>query len=112
VAQLLRQHIFNPARLKLSAIKAQMPVRYWANLPEARLIRPLTRQSVARAEAMISTSMEDAACSTALLGVAATCAKATRSLEALQRQVAGCRDCPLGAAATQTVFGEGPPQRG
>ena len=29
------------------------------------------------------------------------------SLEALRKAAAGCRECPLGAPATQTVFGEG-----
>lgn len=96
--------IFNPARPKLAAMKAQMPVHYWSNLPEARLIRPLSRQSAARSEAMIGTSIEDAAGPTLPPAIPATAG----SIEALQRQAAGCRDCPLGAAATQTVFGEGP----
>jgi DNA polymerase len=36
-------HIFNPARLKVQAMRAEMPVRYWHNLPEARAIGPLVR---------------------------------------------------------------------
>ena len=36
-------HIFNPARLKVQAMRAEMPVRYWHNLPEARAIGPLGR---------------------------------------------------------------------
>ena len=35
--------IFNPARLKVSAMKAEMPTRYWKNLPESRLIPELVR---------------------------------------------------------------------
>ena len=35
--------IFNPARLKVSAMKAEMPKRYWSNLPESRLIPELVR---------------------------------------------------------------------
>ena len=35
--------IFNPARLKIQAMKAEMPTRYWRNLPESRLIPELTR---------------------------------------------------------------------
>ncbi len=31
-------------------------------------------------------------------------------IEALRREAAGCRACPLWANATQTVFGEGPPE--
>ena len=100
--------IFNPARPKLAAMKAQMPVRYWSNLPEARLIRPLSRQSVARSEAMIGTSMEDAAGSGVSPAVPTACAEAACSPESIRRLASGCRDCSLGAAATQTVFGEGP----
>ncbi len=33
-----------------------------------------------------------------------------RTLQALREAAAACRDCPLGAAATQVVFGEGAPQ--
>ena len=46
--------IFNPARLKIGAMKSEMPVKYWHNLPEARLIRPLVQQAGRRAEAMIA----------------------------------------------------------
>jgi DNA polymerase len=33
--------IFNPARVKVKAMKAEMPVRHWATLPEAQLIPEL-----------------------------------------------------------------------
>ena len=33
---------------------------------------------------------------------------ASRSLRTLKAAAAGCRGCPLHAAATRTVFGEGP----
>ncbi len=39
--QLLRQSIFNPARLKVKAMQNEMPKKYWRNLPEASLIKPL-----------------------------------------------------------------------
>ena len=32
------QNIFNPARLKVKAMQAEMPKKYWRNLPEASLI--------------------------------------------------------------------------
>ena len=35
--------IFNPARLKVSMMKSEMPVKYWRNLPEAELIPSLVR---------------------------------------------------------------------
>ena len=33
--------IFNPSRLKVKAMQAEMPKKYWRNLPEASLIKPL-----------------------------------------------------------------------
>lgn len=50
--------IFNPARLKLKAMKGQMPVRYWKNLPEARLIAPLAASAGRRTQAMLATHPE------------------------------------------------------
>lgn len=40
--------IFNPARLKVAAMKKEMPVRYWAHLPEARVIGELVREAPQR----------------------------------------------------------------
>ncbi|WP_422009969.1 TIGR03915 family putative DNA repair protein [Roseateles sp.] len=40
--------IFNPARLKVAAMKREMPVRYWAQLPEAALIGELVRDAPQR----------------------------------------------------------------
>ncbi|MGQ7445312.1 DUF4130 domain-containing protein, partial [Streptococcus suis] len=38
-------NIFNPARLKIAAMKSEMPVKYWKNLPEARLIQGMIREA-------------------------------------------------------------------
>ncbi|MFG6468307.1 TIGR03915 family putative DNA repair protein [Roseateles sp. BYS87W] len=40
--------IFNPARVKVAAMKKEMPVRYWAQLPEAQLIDGLLRDAPRR----------------------------------------------------------------
>ena len=45
--------IFNPARLKVAAMQAEMPRKYWHNLPEARMIAPLIRSAGERAAGMI-----------------------------------------------------------
>lgn len=45
--------IFNPARLNLSAMRAEMPRRYWANLPETAAIGELSRAAPARVAAML-----------------------------------------------------------
>ncbi len=81
--------IFNPARLKLKAMQAEMPKKYWANLPEAELIPDLVREAPARVAAMLA-------------GGRAT------TLARLREEALGCTLCPLHGPATQTVFGEGP----
>ncbi|MEO5903198.1 MAG: TIGR03915 family putative DNA repair protein, partial [Gemmatimonadaceae bacterium] len=48
---------FNPARLNRSAMLAEMPARYWKNLPEAELIAGLAREAPARVTAMIAQTM-------------------------------------------------------
>lgn len=46
-------HIFNPARLKVAAMRKEMPRKYWHNLPEAQLIAPLIHAAQARSSAML-----------------------------------------------------------
>ena len=46
-------HIFNPARMKLAAMRAEMPKKYWDNLPEAALIPALVHDAPARVTEMI-----------------------------------------------------------
>lgn len=47
--------IFNPARVKISAMQSEMPKKYWKNLPEASLIADLIAQSAERVQAMRDT---------------------------------------------------------
>jgi uracil-DNA glycosylase len=100
-------HIFNPARVKIHAMQAEMPKRYWKNLPEAELIPALIRKAPARVETMIARSksqyLPDAAWRPAK-------PPETRDLETLREAAARCTACPLYENATQTVFGEGPPE--
>ena len=44
---------FNPARLRPAAMRAEMPKRYWKNLPEAQLIPGLTHEAPARVQQML-----------------------------------------------------------
>ena len=44
--------IFNPARVKLKAMKAEMPVRHWATLPEAQIIPALLAKAESRVQDM------------------------------------------------------------
>ena len=48
------EHIFNPARLKLAAMRREMPRRYWPNLPEAVLIAPLAAAAAERSARMVA----------------------------------------------------------
>jgi DNA polymerase len=47
--------IFNPARLKVKAMQAEMPKKYWKNLPEAPLIEELIAGSSGRVQDMLET---------------------------------------------------------
>ena len=107
--------IFNPARLKVQAMSKEMPRKYWRNLPEASLIRPLIEGAGRTASAMIANAatephkpqkrpepleVNDKASEMAR--------KDADDIETLREEAADCRACPLYENATQTVFGEGP----
>jgi probable DNA metabolism protein len=47
-------NIFNPARLNLDAMRAEMPRRYWSELPEAQLVRDLSREAPRRVATMLA----------------------------------------------------------
>jgi DNA polymerase len=53
--------VFNPARVKTRAMRAEMPKRYWANLPEAALIPDLLAEAPARVRAMRERAARDEA---------------------------------------------------
>lgn len=46
--------VFNPARVKVRAMKKEMPVRHWRTLPEAELIDSLLREAPKRVEDMVA----------------------------------------------------------
>lgn len=48
------RHIFNPARLKTTMMRKEMPQRYWRNLPEATLISELTHGAHERSGRMVA----------------------------------------------------------
>jgi uracil-DNA glycosylase len=97
--------IFNPARVKVRAMKAQMPVRNWKNLPEAKAIAPLLANAPLRVNTMIERSesqrIRDSDYSLAQ-------PPQTRDWPLLRDAALTCRACPLWKNATCTVFGEGP----
>ena len=49
-------NIFNPARLKVSAMTSEMPKKYWKNLPEAQHIQGLIAGAEAKVQQMRDTA--------------------------------------------------------
>jgi uracil-DNA glycosylase len=105
--------IFNPARLKLKAMQAEMPKKYWRNLPEAELIPDLIANAEANVRAMAERAASDPPLFHYRLQQAAEAVEqivpATAGvIAALREEARRCTRCPLHCSATQTVFGEGP----
>ncbi|MGI8890527.1 MAG: UdgX family uracil-DNA binding protein [Chthoniobacterales bacterium] len=98
-------NIFNPARVKVHAMQAEMPKKYWRNLPEATLIPTLLRDAPQRVESMMAKS---AAKGTGTEEWHPASVPETSSLTNLRDAAQVCTACPLYKNATQTVFGEGP----
>lgn len=93
--------IFNPARIKLSAMRKELPARHWPTLPETRILPELLAAAPGRVEAMMSK----------LKGWPTTAADFLPeriTLPTLKKASKECQGCPLFEPATQTVFGEGP----
>ncbi|MFN3892247.1 MAG: UdgX family uracil-DNA binding protein [Beijerinckiaceae bacterium] len=110
--------IFNPARLKIGAMKSEMPARYWKNLPESAIIAPLIRGAGKRESAMIAAAptpeprrariILDRMKRSAAANRAAPAVAGHDALASVRAETMACRRCPLWENATQTVFGEGP----
>ncbi|MFD1702845.1 UdgX family uracil-DNA binding protein [Methylopila henanensis] len=101
--------IFNPARLKVAAMRAEMPKKYWRNLPEASLIRPLIASAARVTAEMVDAPPPEPKKGQRLMAShAPTVDHDTDALGQLRDAVDGCRACPLWEPATQAVFGEGP----
>jgi probable DNA metabolism protein len=94
--------IFNPARIKLRAMRKEMPIRHWATLPETRIIDRLLKEAPARVEEMMK---RQASCRTA--ESAAEFLPTHRELPQLAAAAKSCKGCSLYCHATQVVFGEG-----
>ncbi|WP_207539270.1 UdgX family uracil-DNA binding protein [Sabulicella rubraurantiaca] len=112
---------FNPARLKPAAMRAEMPLRYWRNLPETREIPRLMEEAPARVAAMVARGASEpsmrrqrlihwapSGVSEAMELFDAAAGDREAALAALKAEVLADRETPLAAQATQAVFGEGP----
>ena len=126
--------VFNPARVMLKAMRAEMPLKHWATLPETKQIPEMLAEVPERLEAFRKSSLgaareptgplpptdpgmgagnlfgadepADPAAPTA--NSAAPFVPEDRSLGVLAEAAKGCRGCPLFGPATQVVFGVGP----
>ncbi|NYE25260.1 UdgX family uracil-DNA binding protein [Pigmentiphaga litoralis] len=107
------ENIFNPSRLKVQAMKNEMPRRYWHNLPEAVLIEPLVAEASRRSAGMIAQAPtaprkpRPVVTMTHAPRDGAAMPSRGMSLPELHNAAQRCRACPIGHSATQVVFGEG-----
>jgi DNA polymerase len=108
-------NIFNPARLKVKAMKSEMPVKYWKNMPEARLIPDLiagaeraAREMQERMPAPAPGWTERIVSRVPLTPEALRTEKLPETIDEARSAAATCTRCDLCCYATQTVFGEGP----
>ena len=91
--------IFNPARTNMNAMRSEMPVRYWKNLPELHTLPKLLTEADSRVATMLARQPKLTAASFVPKG---------RSLPVLRQAIHVCEGCELYRCATQPVFGRGP----
>ncbi|MBV9761940.1 MAG: UdgX family uracil-DNA binding protein [Acidobacteriaceae bacterium] len=89
--------IFNPARLKLRAMQAQLPLSRWKNLPEARAIPSLARLSQGRVQQMVEAQPRSALDFIPL----------NSSWSELRDAIRNCSACDLCRRGNGPVWGEG-----
>lgn len=102
-------NIFNPARLKIKAMKSEMPKKYWRNLPETALIDTLVAKAGSLTQRMIDASPSSPRNSTRRKEIESKPNSIPlETLEQLRHEADHCRACSLWNDATQAVLGEGP----
>jgi len=107
--------IFNPARLKVSAMQSQMPKKYWRNLPEAPLIADLVANAGKRKDGMIAAQPTEPQRKIVKYVAGKEDVMPPRqasdpnaALRELNKEMLASVEFPLAAFATQAVFGDGP----
>ncbi|MEM6570638.1 MAG: UdgX family uracil-DNA binding protein [Planctomycetota bacterium] len=93
--------IFNPARVMLSAMKAEMPAKFWDTMPETAQIPDLLAAVPARLEEMARSSRR-------LAESAAPFVPAGASLQELRSALPDCEGCELHRLGGRPLLGEGP----
>ena len=107
-------NIFNPARVKLNAMRSEMPKKYWKNLPETRLIPDMLADAEARVARMQAAGASvpragAAAISTRYRATMPVAPELPMDMDEARAAAMACRRCGLCEAATQTVWGQGNP---
>lgn len=97
---------FNPARVNPQAMRAEMPKKYWRNMPEAAVIPGLIQTAALRVDRMIEQEATMPAKRMPERALDALWDQEPKTLEALNQSIA--KAGPLVPGATQAVFGEGP----
>jgi DNA polymerase len=97
---------FNPARVNPTAMRAEMPKKYWRNLPEAASIPRLVQTAPQRVTRMIEQEATMPAKRNPDRAVEAMWDQEPKTLDELNAIIA--KAGPLVPGATQAVFGEGP----
>ncbi|MCX5480489.1 UdgX family uracil-DNA binding protein [Kaistia geumhonensis] len=97
---------FNPARVNPALMRAEMPKRYWRNLPEANLIPGLVRSAASRVGEMTERAAVPSAKRNPEKAVAAMSDQDPKTLEALNSLIAASE--PMVKGGTRAVLGEGP----
>ena len=91
--------IFNPARLNPEAMRSEMPVRYWKNLPEVSMLPTLITQSKTRVETMVTRQQAQP--------TAQPFVPFEHTLPALTAALPACKGCDLYCHAIRVVPGRG-----
>jgi len=99
---------FNPARANLAATMAEMPKKYWRNMPETDLIPGLLAEAGERTRQMMESPPTAPRRAKGVEMPLLAAEKELVSLADTRNAAACCERCPLYKNATQTVFGEGP----
>jgi uracil-DNA glycosylase family protein len=91
--------IYNPARLNPSAMRSEMPVRFWKNLPEVTLLPTLITQSKTRVASMVARQQQKE--------TAQPFVPEHPTLRSIAAALPACKGCELYCHATQVVPGNG-----
>lgn len=90
------ESIFNPARIKVKAMKKEMPVRYWESMPETKIISRLLAEAPSRVDQMKVTAQPKVS------------VPLHECLSDLKAFCCECKSCPIACLGGKAVFGEGP----